>query len=85
MPVESKHFTAEQITELATIFGLEIKEPDNILPVRDGVIRKGEMVWWRGDYGPAHVNSERDWTNIRDYPALYSLAKPAIQSIVYRD
>lgn len=85
MPVESKHFTAEQIAELATIFGLTVKEPDNILPVRDGVVRKDDMVWWRGDHGPQHVKAERDWTNIRDYPDLYSLVKPAIMSIVYRD
>lgn len=85
MTVAIKHFTDEQIAELAAIFGLEVKAPENILPVRDGVIRKGEMVWWRGDFGPQHVNSEADWINIRDYPARYSLAKPAIQSIVYRD
>jgi len=76
------HFTPEQLKELADIFGLTI--PADWLPVRDGVVKKGEMIWWRAIGGPEQVNSEHDWTNIRNHPDLYQRAKPRAK-VTYED
>jgi len=51
-------FTPEQIKELSVIFGIEPVNPESIAKVRDGSIRKGESVWWWGEYGPEFVKSD---------------------------
>ena len=79
MSVATKNFTAEEIAELAAIFGLEAKAPDNILPVRDGVVRRGQPIWWRAEDGPAYVSSDEHWANIREYPTAYSVAEPRVK------
>jgi len=79
-------FTEAQLLELESIYGLKRK---NILPVKDGVIKKGEMVWWRSEEGPQHVvaeDAEGVWDNIKAYPRVYSLAKPIVSTkVVYAD
>lgn len=79
------HFTPEQLLELETLYGL--KRCDT-LPVRDGVIKKGEMVWWRADNGPARIfaGDEGSWDNIKGYPDRYSIKKPIISTkVTYAD
>jgi len=79
MNVATKHFTAEQIAELAAIFNLEVRDPDHVLPVRDGVVRLGQPIWWRSEDGPAYVASNEHWPNIREYPTAYSVAEPRVK------
>ena len=78
------HFSEEQLSELETIFGL--KRVEETLPVRDGVVSKGSMVWWRCNYGPEHVLASQSchWENIRKYPQAYQLQKPQVQ-VIYKD
>jgi hypothetical protein len=49
------NFTEEQLVELETTFCLKRCET---LLVRDGVIRKGETVWWQGEDEPEQVRSD---------------------------
>jgi len=76
-------FTPEQIKELSTIFGIEPADPKSIAKVRDGLIRKGEYVWWRGEYGPEFVKSDEKghWDNVQEYPGMYSLSRPQVRYI----
>jgi hypothetical protein len=73
------HFTKEELIELATVFNLKLD--DEVLPVRDGYVRKGQMVWWRANTGPEHVKSTGagHWANIRNYPNAYQLEKPKLK------
>ncbi len=72
-------FTQEELLELATVFNLKLD--DEVLPVRDGYVRKGQMVWWRANTGPEHVKSTHDghWNNIKNYPEFYQLEKPKLK------
>ena len=80
-----KHFTKEQILELSTVFGiLPIVDLGDTLPVSDGVVTKGDMVWWKSEDGPEHVLASNDWENIRRYPQYYSIEKPSYK-IEYLD
>ena len=65
-------FTIEQYRELINLFG----DPDTQLPVRDGIASKGDMVWWHGEYGPSYDSVDSQWSNIRQYPGVYSVNKP---------
>lgn len=78
------HFTEEQLQELATIFGL--KKQEDLLPVRDGVVTKETMVWWRCEEGPilAKAGDPTHWENIKKYPKAYQLNQPKVQ-IKYKD
>ena len=78
------HFTEEQLEELKTIFGLT--RNNNVLAVRDGVVRKDSMVWWRCDKGPELVKAgdPAHWDNIRSHPQAYQLKEPVVQ-VVYKD
>lgn len=73
------HFTEEQLQELETVFGLT--RTGETLPVKDGVVRKDTLVWWRGNDGPDQVVARKDWENIRAYPELYSLKRPKIKYV----
>jgi hypothetical protein len=77
------HFTEEQLKELETVFGIK---RGKTLPVRDGVVTKESMVWWRCSDGPQHVlaGSETHWENIHDFPNAYQLAEPDVK-IQYLD
>lgn len=79
-------FTAEQFKELEDRYGLKPIAPAKpTLPVRDGVIEKDGMVWWRAKGGPQHVKADRQhWDNIRNYPDAYQLAQPQTK-VVYTD
>lgn len=78
------HFTEEQLQELATIFGLT--KQDDVLPVRDGFVTKGTVVWWRCEEGPTLVRAgdPTDWDNIKNYPSAYQLKKPNVR-VEYKD
>lgn len=73
-----RHFTEEQLKELATVFGLTRAET---LPVRDGVVSKTCKVWWRGNDGPELVvaGDPTHWENVRNYPSAYQLTKPKMK------
>lgn len=45
-------------------------------PVRDGVVKVGEKVWWHCEEGPMHLRVEEGDCNIADYPQYYSINKP---------
>lgn len=75
------YFTEEQLNEIATAFGLKREET---LPVRDGVVTKNTMVWWRAEHGPQRVTAGKDWQNILEYPDLYQLKEPSTR-ITYLD
>ena len=71
------HFSEAQLQELATIFGL--KKVEETLPVRDGVVTRESMVWWRAKDGPVCVQARQDWYNIKAFPDLYQLMRPKIR------
>ena len=77
------HFTKEQLTEIATVFGLTFVER---LPVRDGHVTKTTKVWWLSAYGPELVEAgdPDHWHNIERYPGLYQLARPKV-SLQYKE
>ena len=77
------YFTEEQLEELKTIFGLT---RNNVLAVRDGVVHKDSMVWWRCEEGPELVKAGDlpHWDNIRRHPLVYQLKEPVVQ-VVYKD
>jgi hypothetical protein len=75
------HFTEEELDEIGVAFGLTRVDT---LPVRDGVVSKETMVWWRGEHTCERVKAERDWINIRNYPQAYSLEEPNYR-IQYED
>lgn len=45
-------------------------------PVRDGVVKVGEKVWWHCEEGPKHLRVDGDIRNIMNYPQYYSINKP---------
>jgi hypothetical protein len=70
-------FTKEQLQYLETVYGLVVVA--ETLPVRDGVVKKGDMVWWRGINGPEHVvagDAGGHWYNIETYPHAYQITPP---------
>lgn len=73
--------TQEQLDQIATVFNLERTET---LPVRDGVVGKKSLVWWRCNEGAVNVKAENHWDNIARYPDLYQIAEPKVK-IVYED
>lgn len=84
-------FTLAELKELATFFNLEMPVDHivraGLLPVRDGHVDKTDKVWWRSAQGPEHVlaGDSSHWQNISNFPHVYSLAKPSIITIEYRD
>mgnify|MGYP003704730565 CR=1 FL=1 len=75
----STHFTDEQLAEIGKHFGL--KPVAERLPVRDGFIHKGDLVWWRAMEGPEHVRSDSydHWDNIRQHPECYQITRPTLK------
>ena len=59
------HFNEEQLKELECIFGLTRVVTINTLPVRDGIVTKEDIVWWRCDRGlpfeQTTTQGERPW------------------------
>lgn len=81
------HFTEEQLKELETIFGIKrVISPDEYLPVKDGIVRRGDQVWWASNQGPQQSvadDGQGTWTNIKNHPHLYSIEKPRVAAISY--
>jgi hypothetical protein len=69
-------FTKEQLQYLETVYGLKVVA--ETLPVRDGVVKADDTVWWRKNTGPVRVqvNSHGHWENIREYPHAYQINEP---------
>lgn len=70
-------FTKEELEELAAFFNLKMAE--DRLPVRDGYVTKGQMVWWRCNEGPEHVRASHHWDNIQAYPTAYQISEPKVK------
>lgn len=69
------HFNEGQLRELETIFGL--KRDKETLAVRDGVVVRGELIWWRSKDGPKHVVADGShWINMSGFPDMYQLKQP---------
>lgn len=73
------HFTEEELQELESIFG--IKRVTNTIYVRDGYIKEGDTVWWRGKDGPELVCSAdpSHLPNIKKCPNAYQIEKPKMK------
>lgn len=71
-----KHFTQEQMQEIAQYFNLEIPI---MLKVKDGFVKIGDKCWWRCEDGPQEFTVEEDndhWDNMLKYPNAYQIEKP---------
>jgi hypothetical protein len=62
-------FTLYELEKLREFF------PD-LLPVRDGVVKLHQMVWFRGEEGPEYCRVAQHEQNIRECPEVYSVAEP---------
>jgi hypothetical protein len=72
-------FTQEQLDYLLDCHGLTADSLGNI-KVRDGYVRAGELVWWRGECGPERVTLEGSHLgNAYNYPLVYQISKPFIE------
>jgi hypothetical protein len=78
------HFTEGQLLELETRYGL--KPVAEVIPVRDGMVTKESLVWWRGSDGPeeAKAGDPAHWENIRRFPKAYQIGKPSYR-VTYSD
>ena len=79
------HFNEEQLKELERIFGLTRVVTINTLPVRDGIVTKEDIVWWRGDEGAEQVRAEDHWDHIKIWPFLYQRKQPVVKLIIYEE
>ena len=74
------HFTKEQLQELAKFFDLPMPSKplrEGSLAIKDGDVIQSETVWWRAELGPEKVIAGcGHWSNIREFPHLYSHEKP---------
>lgn len=73
------HFTVEQLEEIRIYLashneGFEIKR----YKVKDGVVFDGEKVWWHCVDGPQEVNISDHRENVKKYPDVYSVERPAV-------
>jgi len=75
-------FSSEQIKYLQQVFQIDVSQ--EVLPVKDGFVKKSDMVWWLGEFGPEEVLAEKEWSNIKGYPDAYSVKEPKYK-IVYED
>ena len=72
------NFTEEQLQELEKVFNLTRKET---LPVRDGRVAFGDLVWWRCVHGPVRESVDGTiWENIAAHPEHYQLARPTVKT-----
>lgn len=70
-------FTEDELDEIGEAFGLQRVVIES-RPVRDGRVKKGDLIWWRTLRGPEHVVSDSGshWENIKNYPSCYQHSKP---------
>lgn len=54
------------------------------LQIRDGFVEPTDKIYWRSEDGPEHVTASVHWANIKEFPELYSFARPT-HRIVYDD
>ena len=73
-------FTPEQVTYIQQVFQIDVSQ--EVLPVKDGFVKKGDMIWWLSLNGPEYVKAELDWDNIKKFPNAYSVKEPKYK-IVY--
>lgn len=75
-------FTPSQTKYLQQVFQIDVTQ--EVLPVKDGFVKKGDTIWWRYQYGPENVKADEHWDNIKGYPDVYSIKEPKYK-IVYED
>ena len=80
----TNNFTPQQLQELEMLYGLT-RRPD-VVRVRDGMIAKGDMLWFRNPLGAEAVNSGDDatWRQVSVYPDEYQIKRPFV-SLTYID
>ena len=69
------------VEDLAEKLGFDMS---SLVKVKDGYVTVGSNVWWKKEDGPESVSVSRHLTNIREFPELYSRARPEYK-IVYED
>lgn len=74
-------FSEAQLEELERVFELKRRPKAEVAPVRDGLVRKHDMVWWRSEEGPELVSAEEHWGNIQQHPSLYSIGCPRVRYV----
>ena len=79
------HFNEEQLKELECIFGLTRVVTINTLPVRDGIVTKEDIVWWRCDEGAEQVKAKDHWDNIKRWPFGYQRKQPVVKLVIYEE
>lgn len=75
-------FSEAQIKYLQEVF--QIDATQEVLPVKDGFVKKGDLVWRRGARGPEDIRAENVWDNIKEFSQYYSIEEPKYK-IVYED
>jgi hypothetical protein len=79
--MQTRHFTEEQLEELAQAFGLNrVKN----IQVRDGWASKDQLIWWRSVTGPeqCRASDPEHAENIKKFPDAYCVHKPTFK-VVY--
>lgn len=74
-------FSEAQLEELERVFELKRRPKAEVAPVRDGLVRKHDMVWWHSENGPEHVHAEDHWDNLRQYPHAHSRERPQVRYV----
>jgi hypothetical protein len=79
------NLTHKETNTIFTLYELEkLREyfPD-LIPVRDGVVKEHQKVWWRSEEGPQHISVLEGChrSNIKEFPELYSLQEPKFRII----
>ncbi|ASJ79242.1 hypothetical protein P26059A_0090 [Curvibacter phage P26059A] len=55
-----------------------------ILNISDGTVCRESYIWWKCEDGLESVNAGEHWSNIREFPELYSFRKPRY-TVTYLD
>ena len=73
------NYTEEQMKDIAENCGK--------IRVRDGWVKKGQIIWWRRREGPEQVHLlTNHLENAKLFPMLYQIAEPAVRTVlVYED
>lgn len=88
---QSVMFTKEQLSYLEKRYGLTVEEESlekDEYKVRDGVVKYGDKLYWRGDKGAEEFQGlgwEKHLEDIKSLPEYYSINKPKYREVVYYD